>query len=146
MGRYINRHFVSMSPDGNAVLFNIAQKRAPIKFNDKSFEDIDSSPHHFSIDIDHVGVDSNTKSLYLFDSKYYSSVDDLNYKQFSYNMIFAHKDKNFTIYSVLLLPGPNHSQLHFQLSPAYAGKWTNGIKIIEQYVNPMEVMKDYLSE
>lgn len=143
VGQFLNRHFVAMSPKGDKALFDMSKKVSAIRFNDARYSDIDLSPHNFYIDVDHVGLDKET--LYLFDSKYYSSVNELNYKQYSYNMILKNRFPNVkNLYSVLFLPGGNYSDIHFQLSPSYTNGVTLGATIIEQYIDPKMIMEDYL--
>lgn len=142
---YLNRHFLSMSLSGDKAVFDLTVSRSSVKFMDTTFDDVDTSTNHFYIDVDHAGRDST--NLYLFDSKYYSDIRELNYKQFSYNMILNRRFSGIrNLYSVLLLPGSEGSKLHFKLSPSYAGGRSLGISIIEQYLEPKKVMEDYLAD
>lgn len=144
IGYYLNRHFVGISADGNAVLFDDSIVISNVTFEDKTFDDIDDSSNHFYIDVDHFAM-SNDK-IYIFDSKYYSSIGELNYKQFAYNEILRYYNPNVTeINNVLLLPGKHESGVHFSLSSKYIGPRSIGGKIIEQYLEPVDVMKDYIS-
>lgn len=144
---YLNRHFIGMDEGGTSALFDKSTIKSSVKFTKKTYNDIDYSSHNFSIEIDHYSFDEG--ELYIFDSKYYSNATDLNYKQFAYNEILRYAHAGIkAINNVLLLPGNMRSQLHFLLSDKYIGdpRKDIGCKIIEQYLNPIDVMQDYVGE
>ena len=96
-------------------------------------------------DIDHIAIDNNI--LYIFDSKYYTQILGLNYKQFSYNEILRYRYLGIeNIHNILLLPGDERAEVHFSLASDYVGLRAIGTSIIEQYLPPKRVMKNYLSE
>ena len=49
---FINKHFSGIDPNTGAALFDMSIKSSNVKFADKTYDDIDDSVHHFSIDID----------------------------------------------------------------------------------------------
>ncbi|WP_317317280.1 hypothetical protein [Longibaculum muris] len=143
MALYMNKHFVDIDSVTGAVIFDKNQYKSPITFNDTTFNDIDLSHHHFSIDIDHIAFDNNR--LFIFDSKYYSKINELNYKQLSYNEILRYHYPGVTeIHNILFLPGDYSCNKHFSYGPNYIGPRKIGSQIIEQYVNIKDVMVDYL--
>ncbi len=140
---YINRHFDSIDAASGAAVFDESINCSTVFFVDTTFSDIDDSHHHFQIDVDHVGIANNI--LYIIDSKYYTDISQLNYKQFSYNEILRyHYPGVVDIQNILLLPGEEHSDLHFSLSAGYVGTRKIGTKIVEQFLSPKRVMQDYL--
>lgn len=141
--RYINRHFVSIDATTGAAIFDETIDNSTVIFKDIQFSDIDDSLHHFQINIDHFAFVNNI--LYIFDSKYYTNISKLNYKQFSYNEILRyHYPGVVEIANILILPGIENSDLHFSLSAAYVGTRKIGTRIIEQFLPPKKVMQDYL--
>lgn len=143
IARYINRHFVSIDATKGAAVFDEKIDNSTVYFADTTFKDIDKSYHRFQIDVDHIAFVNNI--LYIFDSKYYADISKLNYKQFSYNEILRyHYPGVVEIANILLLPGEEHSELHFSLSDKYVGPRKIGTKIIEQFLPPKKVMQDYL--
>ncbi len=143
IARYINRHFDNIDAASGAAVFDEAINCSTVFFLDTTFSDIDDSHHHFQIDVDHIAFENNI--LYIFDSKYYREISQLNYKQFSYNEILRyHYPSVVEIHNILLLPGEKHSDLHFSLSANYVGTRKIGTKIIEQFLPPKKVMQDYL--
>lgn len=143
VGRYLNRHFVRMDAAGERAVFDAAQQAGPVRFQPKTYNDIDDSSHHFSINIDHAAYQDDV--LYIFDSKYYVEVTGLNYKQFSYHEILrCHYPEAVAVHNMLLLPGREGGRLHFSLAAEYRGGRTDGSKIIEQYLEPKNVMESYV--
>lgn len=143
IARYINRHFDSIDVASGAAIFDEKIDCSKVFFTDTTFSDIDDSHHHFQIDVDHIAFVNNV--LYIFDSKYYTNISKLNYKQLSYNEILRyHYPGVLDIKNILFLPGDEHSDLHFCFSLGYVGPRKIGTKIIEQFILPKRVMQDYL--
>lgn len=143
IARYINRHFYGIDSVSGAAVFNETTDCSTVFFANTTFHDIDDSQHHFQIDVDHIAFDNNI--LYIFDSKYYADISKLNYKQFSYGEILRYYYPGvIAIHNILLLPGEEHSNLHFSLSARYVGTRRIGTKIIEQFLPPKKIMQDYL--
>ncbi|WP_410496834.1 hypothetical protein QTL86_06515 [Cellulosilyticum sp. ST5] len=141
---FINKHFSGIDSVTGAAIFDMSIQHSVMTFQDKTFNDIDDSPHHFSIDIDHLAYESGT--LFIFDSKYYVDIKELNYKQLSYNELLRYHYPGMTeMYNILILPGMNSSKIHFSFAAGYKGPRIVGTKIIEQYVRPQIVMEDYIA-
>ena len=140
---YINHHFVGISTSTGEALFDSSQAKSTIEFNEAIFDDIDLSYHNFSIDVDHLAFDKG--KLYIFDSKYYSKVDEVNYKQLAYNEILRHHYSGMIeMHNILFLPGESGAREHFKYASGYVGPRKIGISIIEQYICVKEVMQDYV--
>lgn len=140
---YLNRHFKGMKPGGQGIEFDNSLSMSPVFFCTKQYNHIDMSAHNFRIDIDHIAITAD--ELFIFDSKYYEEMYELNYKQYSYNEILRYRYPSIKeIHNVLILPGRNVSRVHFEMVPLYAGPRLMGCKIIEQYLEPKEVMQDYI--
>lgn len=142
---YLNKYFKSVDDVSNSIIFDNRLISSHLNFETKEFA-VDDSSHQFKIRLDHFAQKDD--SIYIFDSKYYYDVSDLNYKQFSYNeMLRGGISKNTKIFSALILPYKStYSNLHFSLSPAYLGERKTGTKIIEQYLNIKEVMQTYVAD
>lgn len=140
---YINRHFIGISTSTGEAVFDISQAKSVIAFNDAAFDDIDLSHHNFSIDVDHLAFDNGR--LFIFDSKYYSIVDELNYKQLAYNELLRYHFSGTTeIHNILFLPGEDAIREHFKYAPDYVGPRRIGLTIMEQYIHPKKIMRDYV--
>lgn len=143
INQFLNRHFAGIDAINDSAIFDLKIDTSAVPFASKEYNDIDISKNGFSIDIDHISFTDG--KLYIFDSKYYVILDELNYKQFSYSEILRyHYPDMIGMYNVLLLPGRERSSVHFSLAPGYIGARSIGTKIIEQYLEPKIVMNDYL--
>lgn len=63
----------------------------------------------WNIQPDHVAVDDNTKSVFLFDSKYYTKLNDINHKQFMYHIIYRYMYPGYHIFDRLIMPYEDES-------------------------------------
>ncbi len=143
ISKYLNRHFVGIDSSNGSAVFDEKLHNSVITFSQKRFLDIDVSHHNFYIDIDHIAYENNV--LYIFDSKYYYDITELNYKQLSYNEILRfHYPGVKEINNILILPGKDSVDLHFSYAPGYVGDRTIGTKIVEQFIRTKKVMEDYI--
>ena len=140
---YLNKHFAGINKSTGAAIFNARSHETKIDFVTERFNDIDNSTHQFYIEVDHIAKDDDR--LYIFDSKYYTSVTELNYKQIAYNEILRYYFQKLNhMHNILFLPGPEGSKLHFSYSSKCVGTRKYGTNIIEQYLNIKRVMEDYI--
>lgn len=141
--KYLNKHFVGIDPVNGAAVFDESLFNSNYSFSYKSYTDIDLSHNNFYIDVDHIAYEND--KLYIFDSKYYTAIDGLNYKQLAYNELLRYRYPDaIEINNILFLPGADRADLHFSYAPNYIGTRTIGTKIIEQYIMPKKIMEDYL--
>lgn len=142
---YLNSHFKEVDSVNSKLIFDINQMNSRIKFTKKTFN-IDKSDNKFTIEPDHYFIDNELQ--YIFDAKYYSNLEHLNYKQYSYHeMLKSKQEKNKTI-SALLIPSEedNSSTIHFSLADEFIQQGEHGTSIIAQKINIREVMKCYIGE
>lgn len=143
VNKYLNDFFVGVDSDRNELIFE--KGKDSVSFQPKKFDDIDISENKFSIIPDHFFDEG--KNLYVFDSKYYEHIDDLNYKQVTYTLLLGNskmgREKN--IYSALLLPGNRKNRLHIVLNTPYQQMKPGCNFIIEQYLDVKKLMKNYLN-
>lgn len=146
VSKFLNNHFVGMNYSSVGLKFDKTICKSPINFESVQYSDIDASIHSFSINVDHI---ANTGTeLYIFDSKYYDEIYELNYKQLAYNEILRYRYASIpeeNIYNALILPGKECCKVHFEMTPFYAGPRKNKSKILEQYLDIKEIMEDYVS-
>lgn len=140
INEYLNKHFISFDEAKNTIIFDNSQTKSSIVFSPKTIQ-IDRSHHQFEIELDHYAYTDNAQ--YIFDSKYYYDIDDLNYKQFTYNILLGNSEsyKRPKLFSCLILPGNKKNDLNLNL--------IDDIKIeqrliTEQYISIQDVMNDYI--
>lgn len=116
------------------------------KFYNQSIDSLESettilknNTRQFQVEYDHIKIDDINKEIYLFDSKYYSEVKELNYKQMVYHYNLLSKYKNYKIVNGLILPTSDKysSRIHIDRSDI------DNIKIVEHYLNIKELITDY---
>lgn len=144
VNKYLNDCFVKVDKENYKLIFDHKKKQNKTKFKNEKF-DIDKSEHKFFIRPDHYYSDDNT--IYVFDSKYYEDIKDLNYKQLSYTILIGNSQfcNGKDIYSALLLPGKNKSGLHLKLDLPYCQLNQGCNYIIEQFLSVSLLMKNYLN-
>ena len=144
VNKYLNDCFVKVDKEKNKLIFDYKRKQLNKRFENKKFN-IDKSEHQFFIRPDHYYSDENT--IYLFDSKYYNDITDLNYKQFSYTILLGNSNigSNKNLYSALLLPGKSKNGLHLKLDLPYCQLNQGCNYIIEQFLSVKLLMKNYLN-
>lgn len=140
---YLESNFKTITIDGPQ--FETGAGR--LKFvAQKSFNDVDSSNNQgYEFRLDHYYSDDQKQ--YIFDSKYYQSINGINYKQLSYHMVLQNNGRE--TYSMLILPTEkeDYPRKHFDLSPLYQPLDSDGNKqslvIWEYYVNIKKAMMDF---
>lgn len=145
VNEYLNKHFVAVNDGG--IQFDKLQSRSKVVFGIKTFNFDDSNNKYF-INLDHYSIDNNNQ--YIFDSKYYYDLSELNYKQYAYNTLLDNlvngcgKDNKIKTYSALLLPGIDNQKEHVHLKKEYGGFFSGDHIIYECYLDIKEVMSNYL--
>lgn len=139
VANFLNKHFIHMDDDEN-LIFDINQKASNVQFRKKTFK-VDSI-NNFSISPDHYFIDE--KLQYIFDAKYYNSLEHLNYKQFSYHEIL--KNKIDSTISALIIPSENISstKMHLKLNNEFLSDQTTETVIYVQELSIRDVMKSYI--
>lgn len=139
--KYLNNYFVGF--DNNKLIFDLTKKSARKKFTKGKFN-VDRINKNNRIEPDHYYVDN--KNQYIFDSKYYSALSGIDYKQIAYftflNGLYKEVTKN-----VLILPTEkeNYIVLSFELRDEYSDHLGQKIRIWAQYLNMKHVIQNYIS-
>lgn len=131
----------------NSLIFD-EKNSNHIDFKKKKFSPNMANKNH-SISPDYYY--SKGKAQFIFDAKYKSNIDGIDYKQISYFLFLKEiadnsvSNPNYTeTYSALLLPSENSfSQIHFQMDPLFS-KSNRDIIVIEEYLDTKKVIKNYL--
>lgn len=119
-----------------------------LTFMKKSFHTNSAKPTQY-ISPDHYSEDSDVQMI--FDAKYYTKINGMNYKQISYMFMLREMKDSVTglpkyrsTYSALILPSEHRdTKIHFQLALEF-GSCTD-LVITEEYIDIKEVILEYLS-
>ena len=145
VNKYLNECFVKVDEENSKLIFEYNKNKTTNtkKFGSKTFN-IDVSDNKYSIRPDHYCEENNT--MYVFDSKYYTNISDLNYKQYTYTILLGNSQmgSNKKLYSALLLPGKDRGRFHLKLDIPYCQLNPGCNYIIEQYLDVKTLMKNYI--
>ncbi|WP_339181051.1 hypothetical protein [Oceanobacillus sp. FSL W7-1293] len=138
--KYLNDYFNDLGESGLQFEYKRYENQTN-HFTKKKFRVDEAHPNH-RLEPDHYLYTNNIQ--YIFDAKYYSHINELNYKQVAYHALLKKKAKR--TYSALLLPtsGENRSRIHFELAKEFYTTPEGSIEIFEHYLNIKEVMENYL--
>ncbi len=141
VNHYLNDYFKYADIDN--IMFENKITNLGFEFSKKRFV-VDSAKDRF-IEPDHYAEDE--KKYYLFDSKYYNDLVELNYKQLSYQFLisnfFGLDDHNEKIcVSALFLPGNFNKDVNFNIKDEYRGNII--LKTMEYYLDVSRVMLSYV--
>lgn len=142
VSKYLNDRFVYIN-SSNEMVFD-ENKRNHLVFDVATYN-IDESSHHYKIILDHYAKSND--SQYIFDSKYYYDIEELNYKQFVYDIVLDYinnQTSNLKTYSALLLPGFMNDKIHLNVKKEYNSLISGNHYIIEKYLAVKDVMQNYI--
>lgn len=140
--KYLNDFFVEVVDEG--LVFSKQKTNEKFNFKKEVFY-VDKAHPRNRLEPDHYFNDGDQQ--FIFDSKYYSKVHDLNHKQVAY-YTFLRKKANQT-YNALIVPTENESSplptpLHFELKESFYAHPDDQIKIWEYYLNMADAMENYI--
>lgn len=145
VNKYLNDCFARIGLSEDVIIFDESLPKSPVSFKTVTYQ-IDDSSNHFQIELDHYGISEDEQ--YIFDSKYYYELNELNYKQFTYDIVvdsFANRSRRIKTYSALLLPGNEVSGFHLNLNKNFGGLTVRQHQVIEQHLDVKKVMMHYVN-
>lgn len=144
--KYLNDYFVGMK-DGK-LEYNEEKNAGKKRFGKQVNRGYNRARPEWSMQPDHYYKDGNT--LYIFDSKYYNDVTDLNHKQFVYHVLYGRKVK--VTYDALIIPssGKTDTELYVDIpydwdcSDESGSDDDRGIVIYLNRLNTIDVLKNFI--
>lgn len=144
--KYLNDYFVGMK-DGK-LEYNEEKNAGKKRFGKQVNRGYNKARPEWSMQPDHYYKDGNT--LYIFDSKYYNDVTDLNHKQFVYHVLYGRKVK--VTYDALIIPssGKTDTELYVDIpydwdcSDESGSDDDGGIVIYLNRLNTIDVLKNFI--
>lgn len=137
--KYLNLYFVGVK-DGLPVIDTSCTNNNR-KFVKKAFK-INNLNQKHQIEPDHYYIENDNQ--YIFDSKYYISLDRIDYKQIAYYSMLKSLVEGET-FNVLILPTEEDSDsyYYFELNEKYYTEAKNKISIVATYLNMRNVIESY---
>lgn len=144
--KYLNDYFVGMK-DGK-LEYSEGKNAGRKRFGKQVNRGYNRARPEWSMQPDHYYKDGNT--LYIFDSKYYNDVTDLNHKQFVYHVLYGRKVK--VTYDALIIPsyGKTDTELYVDIpydwdcSDESGSDDDGGIVIYLNRLNTIDVLKNFI--
>lgn len=137
VGEYLNKRFIGIDEENGKFKYGETKNH----FTKTTFL-VDNSINRHVISIDHFLKNEN-KIVYVFDSKYYIDVKELDYKQVSYCYFVANKYdvilKNICCALIIPTSKEQYRAIHIDRSEF------DGILIYEEYLNILQVLANYIS-
>lgn len=137
---YLNNYFVKIEENG--LIFSKEKLERLNSFKKEKFN-VDKVHYNHRLEPDHYLKSNNNQ--YIFDAKYYTSINTLNYKQLGYHAIL--RSKASKTYSALILPTSKSNLFnvkHFELKDEYYSEPNDNIIIWECYLNMKYAMLMFL--
>lgn len=140
--KYLNTFFKGVTQQG--LVFSNQRVEKSYHFKKAVFH-VDKAHSNHRLEPDHYY--NNEEEQFIFDSKYYSKVYDLNHKQVAYYTFLRKKAQR--TYNALIIPTEKESSslptpLHFELDPDFYTHEDDQIKIWEYYLNIADAMRNYI--
>lgn len=143
--KYLNIYWSKIKIDcGNN---NIKTSNKNIKFEKKVFSGFNIINHEWKLEPDHFYKDKINKIIYILDSKYYTSINKFNHKQFVYHILLSNKFPNYQVFDSLVLPSKGKTGIkdYLDVDKSYLGKGKKHIKIHIIKLNMIQVLKNYVN-
>lgn len=145
---YLNDYFVDVKKNDEGIqelVFNTKFKSSKPRFKSQPFS-IENKEKSKEIIPDHYY--ENEEKIYVFDSKYYQRISELNYKQLAYTFLIGNnKEKCYKrLYSALILPGNYKARYNINIEGTSFAQDNEGCNhILECYLDVKTLMKNYLN-
>jgi len=143
---FLNSNFAGYDFKTETILFENECRKYSFKKEKDSIETADKNNHRFLVEFDHKTKVNDDGKLFLFDSKYYTRVSEVNYKQVAYHYFLSNGANGEiippeSIVNGLILP----TKQNYRSAVHIDRRNIDGVYIQEHYINIREVMEKYIS-
>ena len=146
---YLNKYFLKIDENSDEMIFGNTGKEQH-NFQKRGFK-LDSRRKMKGLKTYKIEPDyyfEEGKNKYIFDAKYYTEVNKLDYKQISYYFLLKNfvNGRNLRTYNALILPTSElrTKSIHFDLDKEFC-EADEQFKIIEYYLNMQKIIQVYLN-
>ncbi|WP_053032837.1 LlaJI family restriction endonuclease [Staphylococcus haemolyticus] len=147
---FLNFNFININKNGY-IEYSLVKFNELYGFKKERFYPDFRKMQGWRIEPDFYLEENNNR--YIFDSKYYTKITELNYKQLAYYFLLKEYSKTEVIkktYNILILPTDrNNSSIlnqkeHFKFNPEYNTVEGN-FSVKEQYINMQFLLRNYVN-
>ena len=128
--------------DNDCLIF--AKSKVKNNFSKTPFSEFNLANTNHTLEPDHYFYDKSNDIQYIFDSKYYTTLKNFDYKEFSYHILLMNKAT--TTYDALIMPtrAKNRTEQYIQINTNYLPKGINSVKIYLVHLNMIHVLKNFI--
>lgn len=144
--KYLNEHFDKVDEENNIIFTPLDTQSINNNFVKKSFNyNVVKKYRSRRLEPDHYLKDDKQRLIYIFDSKYYRSMNDLNHKQFVYHVLISNKYQDYKIFDCLVMPFEKKTKTedYVNISNEYLLN-NKPITIYLTRLNMVEVLENYV--
>lgn len=147
---YLNSNLYSVEDSGE-LIFKKNSNKYRFKKEKEYIEDLEvresGLSRNFSVEYDHLYIKSDGIA-YLFDSKYYKDIRDLDYKQMAYYYILKSSENyiNEKVVNGLILPTEDEYHYRVHLDTRDREGLLEELFIVEHYLNVKEVIGAFVGD
>ncbi|MBU5213068.1 hypothetical protein [Heyndrickxia oleronia] len=146
---YLNKYFLKINDDNEEIIFEHSGDKNH-NFQKRKFE-LDSRRNIKGLKTYNIQPDyyyEQGENKYIFDAKYYTEINKLDYKQISYYFLLKNYENGriIKVYNALILPTSETEikNIHFHLDKEYC-EVDEEFKIVEYYLNMRRIIQIYLN-
>lgn len=148
VGEYLNNYFIEVDEekDNNSISGHLLFSNTLLyghRFSKLKRQYYDLANHSHYIEPDHYYLSGNKQ--YIFDSKYYDDLKQIDYKQIGYYFFLKNRAKN--TYNALITPteGKSGTEIGFYLNPTYS-PFKKPVVLYVYRLNEIRALKCFVSK
>lgn len=142
---FLNSNFAGYDFQREAILFENECRKYVFTKEKESIETDIKRNHGFYIEFDHISRLNQDGKIFLFDSKYYSQINEVNYKQIAYHYFLANPASGIPIAPKDIVNGLILPTEHGYNSAVHVDRRdVDGLYIQEHYLGIRDVMEKYI--
>lgn len=144
VNKYLNDYFIAIIEENDLISIKLSEKKLDNLVRFKKVKYYVDTNNRLNIQPDHHYIDGDIQ--YLFDSKYYTELDGLDYKQISY-FTFLKNQVKYQTYNVLILPSNEENKFtkYFEVKNNFHENEYDKILIFKYELNVKKLIKNYLN-
>lgn len=142
--RYLNYHFEGI--DDQKLIFSEQKHTQKVGFQKISENNYNLVHPDWRLEPDHYWNDKKNNIQYIFDSKYYITLSDLNHKQLAYHFLF--RNRAASTIDALIMPeeGQTKTDKYVELNDEWLPLADQGISILLTHLHTKDVLKCFVEE
>lgn len=143
--KYLNGHFAGLNQDGHQLLFGTEHSSDEgMRFTKLSDNGYNLAHPGWRLEPDHYWLDESTNTQYIFDSKYYTKLTDLNHKQLVYHFLFRKRAARTVDALIMPEEGETRTEKYVDLNNDWLPEADQDIAILLTHLNAKDVIQCFV--